>query len=107
MTITRFFTGCLFSQSSPQDSSGYNDGLHERRFPMRFAITMTLLAAQLWCQDAAKNPQLAGAKAFFEIAKTDVLKSVEKMPEAKFSFRPSDDVRTYGQLLAHVADGPF
>ena len=74
---------------------------------MRFVITMTLLAAPLWCQDAAKNPQLAGAKAFFEIAKTDVLKSVEKMPEAKFSFRPSDDVRTYGQLLAHVADGQF
>ena len=74
---------------------------------MRFAITMTFLAAPLWCQDAAKNPQLAGAKAFFEIAKTDVLKSVETMPEAKFSFRPSDDVRTYGQLLAHVADAQF
>jgi uncharacterized damage-inducible protein DinB len=74
---------------------------------MRFALMITLAAAPLWCQDAAKNPQLAGAKAFFEIAKTDVLRSVEKMPEAKFGFRPSDDVRTYGQLLAHVADGQF
>lgn len=60
-----------------------------------------------WSQDAAQNPQLASAKAFYTIVRTNVLKSADKLPEDKYGFRPSDDVRTFGQLLAHIADAQF
>jgi uncharacterized damage-inducible protein DinB len=36
-----------------------------------------------------------------------VLKSLDKMPEDKYSFKPSADVRSYGQVLAHIADGQY
>jgi len=36
-----------------------------------------------------------------------VLKSAEKMPEENYSFKPVDTVRTYGQILGHVADAQY
>jgi uncharacterized damage-inducible protein DinB len=44
---------------------------------------------------------------FYLNAKQDILKSTDKMPEDKYAFRPTDAVRTYGQVLAHVADGQY
>jgi uncharacterized damage-inducible protein DinB len=58
-------------------------------------------------QSMTDNPQVASSKAFFEQIKGNVLKSADKMPEDKFSFKPADGVRTYGQLLAHIADAQF
>jgi uncharacterized damage-inducible protein DinB len=43
----------------------------------------------------------------FDQVKSMILKSVDKMPEDKYSFRPTDEVRTYAQLLAHIAAGQF
>jgi hypothetical protein len=41
--------------------------------------------------------------------KTALVQAAEKMPEADFGFRPGSmpEVRTYGQLFAHVAAGQF
>jgi hypothetical protein len=41
--------------------------------------------------------------------KTDVIDAAAKMPEADYGFKPSSmaDVRTYGQLVAHIAVGQF
>ena len=36
-----------------------------------------------------------------------VLKSAEKMPEESYSFKPVETVRTYGQILGHVADAQY
>ena len=40
-------------------------------------------------------------------AKGNVRKSADVMPEAKFSFKPVDTVRTFGAILAHVAGATF
>jgi len=74
---------------------------------MRYILIAALLASAAWSQTAAENPQLASSKAFFEQVKSLVLRSADKMPEDKYGFRPSDDVRTYGQILAHIADAQF
>jgi hypothetical protein len=50
----------------------------------------------------AQNPQVASTKGFFEIVKGNVIKSVDKMPEAKLSYKPAEGVRTYGQLLMPI-----
>jgi len=67
-------------------------------------ISLSALAAG---QTAEDNPQLASAKAFYDTVRTNILKAAEKMPEDKYAYKPSDDVRTYGQLLAHIADGQY
>lgn len=33
-----------------------------------------------------------------------MLKAAEQVPEARYSYRPDDSVRTFGQLVAHVVD---
>ena len=40
----------------------------------------------------------------YESVKVYVLKAAEDMPEAKYGYRPVDGVRTFGQLVGHVAD---
>ncbi|MDQ6893074.1 MAG: DinB family protein [Acidobacteriota bacterium] len=36
-----------------------------------------------------------------------VLRSAEKMPEENYSFKPTDSVRSYGQILGHIADAQY
>jgi uncharacterized damage-inducible protein DinB len=40
-------------------------------------------------------------------AKRNIVESADQMPEANYSFRPVDTVRTFGQILAHVADSNY
>jgi uncharacterized damage-inducible protein DinB len=44
---------------------------------------------------------------FYSNAKNDILKSADKMAEDKYAFKPTDSVRSFGQVLAHVADGQY
>jgi len=39
--------------------------------------------------------------------KNNITSSAEKMPEADYFFKPTPDIRAYGQLWAHVADAQF
>jgi hypothetical protein len=36
-----------------------------------------------------------------------IIKSAEQMPEANYSFRPTPEVRTFGQLIGHVAGAQY
>lgn len=74
---------------------------------MRTTLIAALLTTISWSQNPSENPQLASTKAFYVIVRTNVLKSADKMPEDKYGFRPTDEVRTYGQMLAHIADAQF
>jgi uncharacterized damage-inducible protein DinB len=74
---------------------------------MRYIFIAALLTSPAWSQTAAENPQLASSKAFYEQMKSLMLRSADKMPEDKYGFRPTDGVRTYAQVLAHVADAQF
>jgi uncharacterized damage-inducible protein DinB len=67
-----------------------------------FAFTAVLCA-----QDQTANPLLSTSKAIFGISKSDILGSVDKIPEDLWSFQPTKEVRTVGQLFAHVADGQY
>src|SRR5947209_4803036 len=82
--------------------------MRDRKEPaMRRTVIAALLAVPLWSQNAAEDPQLASAKAFYVMVRANILKSADKMPEDKWGFRPTDEVKTYGQMLAHIADAQF
>lgn len=78
---------------------------------MRWPIVFLFAASAAWAQSgsgaAPANPLVMSSKVFYMNAKQDILRSADKMPEAKYSFKPTDSVRTYGQILAHVADGQY
>jgi uncharacterized damage-inducible protein DinB len=40
-------------------------------------------------------------------AKRNMVESASQMPEADYTFKPVDSVRTFGQILAHVADSNY
>ena len=53
------------------------------------------------------NPFTTQGRLMYRGVKAIVLRSAEKMPEENYGFRPTDAVRTFGQILGHVADSQY
>ncbi len=56
------------------------------------------------CQE---NPLSTFNKTAYGAVKNILLRSAEKMPEENYNFKPTDAVRSYGQILGHVADAQY
>lgn len=50
------------------------------------------------------NPLSAEAKQMYTGVKNNLTKMAEKMPEEHYGFKATADIRTFGQLIGHVAD---
>ena len=61
----------------------------------------------------AQGPVTAGAilsrlaQGSWQGAKRNIVESADQMPEANYAFKPVDSVRSFGQILAHVADSNY
>lgn len=64
-------------------------------------------AAQTHERHASTVDAVATQKALWTTITNYVTQSAEMMPEAEYAFRPSDDVRTFGQLIAHIAGAQY
>jgi uncharacterized damage-inducible protein DinB len=53
------------------------------------------------------NPLSSWNKMAYGRVKDILLRSAEKMPEENYSFKPADTVRSYGQIIGHVADAQY
>ena len=83
------------------------------------AVVLTLLSTVAFAQDAkssqeskaAQTPQPNPFSTFNKFAytriRTILVSSAEKMPEENYSFKPTDAVRSYGQIVGHVADAQY
>jgi uncharacterized damage-inducible protein DinB len=56
---------------------------------------------------AEDNPLSAFNKSAYGQLTNTLLRSAEKMPEENYSFKPTDAVRSWGQILGHVADAQY
>jgi uncharacterized damage-inducible protein DinB len=56
---------------------------------------------------APSNPITASEKGFYTLVSGDVIAAAEKMPEQNYSFKPTPEVRSFGQLVGHVADAQY
>ena len=72
---------------------------------MRYLFLTLLVISPAAAQMA--NPIVNSSKGFYAQIKDDVLRSAEKVPENLWSFQPTPEVRTFGQLVAHEADGQY
>jgi uncharacterized damage-inducible protein DinB len=78
----------------------------------RFCFLLIALAAPvaLYAQGPAAAPSnsiSASEKGFYKLVSGEVIAAAEKMPEQNYSFRPTPDVRSFGQLVGHVADAQY
>ncbi len=54
-------------------------------------------------QEATSNPLTAGEKGFYSMVSKNVIAAAEKMPEENYSFKPTPDVRSFGEIVGHLA----
>jgi uncharacterized damage-inducible protein DinB len=69
--------------------------------------TALVAAASTNAYAQGDNPLRAGAQRTFGIVKGYITRAAEKMPEEHYSFKPTKDVRSFGQLIGHIADASF
>ena len=66
---------------------------------------LLLVATSLQAQDKASGAAAAnGIQNIYSIAKGYILKSAEQVPEDKYAFKATKDVRSFGQIVAHITD---
>jgi len=53
------------------------------------------------------NPYSTFNKIAYGHVKDILLRSADKMPEENYSFKPTDTIRSYGQIIGHVADSQY
>src|SRR5574338_1418982 len=71
---------------------------------MRKTLLVTFLAATTaFAQDAVIND----SKSIWTMVKGNLVKSAEKMPEENYSFKPTPEGRSFGQLVGHVANASY
>jgi len=68
-----------------------------------FVLAVSLAAAGA-LQAQNTSPLIVEAKRNYTNVKNNLTKAAEKMPEENYSFQPVPEIRTFGALLAHIAD---
>jgi uncharacterized damage-inducible protein DinB len=53
------------------------------------------------------NPLSAHNKAIYRGVKAMLLRSAEKMPEESYGFKPTEAVRSFGQIVGHAAESQY
>jgi len=56
---------------------------------------------------AQDNPLSSGNKMMYGIVKGDLTKAAEEMPAEDYSFKPTPEVRSFGQIVGHVANANY
>lgn len=65
------------------------------------------LAPHVAFSQSPGSPLTAAAKRTSDFVKGNIIKSAEKMPEENYSFRPTPDVRSFGEMLGHIAKSNY
>jgi len=58
-------------------------------------------------QTAAANPISASHNKMYTMLSGIVISAAEKMPEENYSFKPTPEVRSFGQLVGHLGDSQY
>jgi len=81
----------------------------------KLALMIVIAAGSMACQPAPAPPAAAPApppstairdslKSSYDSVKDNLIKSAEQLPEAKLAFQATKEVRTFGQILGHIAN---
>ena len=67
-------------------------------------ILITTISGLGAVQAQTANPMSTELKQMYTGLKNNLTKMAEKMPEENYSFKPTPEIRTFGQLIGHIAD---
>jgi hypothetical protein len=72
-------------------------------------VSGTLLVAATAAAQPAQGPVgiATGLQRSYAQLKANLTQAAEKMPEADYSFKPTSEIRAFGQLFGHVANAQF
>lgn len=72
-------------------------------------MTLAALAAVLVSPLAltAQNPIRDSMKGLFDVTRTNIMTTARELGPEVYAYRPTEEVRTTGQILAHIADGQY
>ena len=74
-----------------------------RLFTAVLLLALGATAASAQMTAGANNSPLAAVGANWKSATNYILQSAKDMPEDKYGYQPTPEVRTFGQLIGHVA----
>ena len=69
-------------------------------------VSMIILAG-VAVVGAQTNPVIGEQRKAYDALKTNLIKAAEKMPEDEYAFKPDPAVRSFGQILGHIADADY
>lgn len=78
-----------------------------RRVMFVFVATFYAAAAPAAADDVPAATLSASSKSLYRFAQDYVVRAAEKMPEEHYAFRPTPDVRSFGEILGHIADAQY
>ena len=70
------------------------------------AASATPAAAQQ-ASNASAPATMNSARAAYEGVKDFITRAAEQMPEAEYAFKPTPEVRSFGQLVGHIANANY
>ena len=73
-----------------------------KRYIMNSFAALLITTGGLQAQSV--NAHFAEGKQTYDVVKNNLIQMAEVMPEENYSFKPTPDIRTFGQMVAHVAD---
>ena len=80
------------------------------RHVLSFAIVCMVTSGPAFAQGGAAapaNPLTQGGRGAYEMVKGYITKAAEQVPEDLYGFKATPEVRSFGQLFAHVADANY
>ena len=85
----------------------------KKRLCLVFAVLMAVSSAVLGQEKSQPqaapptNPITASEKGLYSFVSSAVMGAAQKMPEENYSFKPTPEVRSFGQIVGHVADASY
>jgi uncharacterized damage-inducible protein DinB len=80
------------------------------RFPTLMAIALAATPGIALAQQMPTHGSgggVASVRPLYDMAKGWLVRSAEQMPEEHYSFKPTPEVRSFGQLIGHVANASY
>jgi uncharacterized damage-inducible protein DinB len=70
-------------------------------------VPVALLMAAPASAQTSGDGSVAGVRSLYETVRGYITAAAEQMPEDKYSFRPTEEVRSFGEIIGHVANSGY
>lgn len=81
--------------------------MHQRVTVLTSVFVIAFAVSAMAQSGASADPISQAIRQTWDDAKGNLRQSAELMPEADYGFKPTEQVRTFGQILAHVAGANY